>query len=383
MDSSRVLAQRLATQRLSSAPLPTAADVVRLLTCVQSQERDHAFSSLALRSRKDTYAAVQREFDSGAFLRTHILRPTWHFVAPEDLRWILDLTSPRVLSSMTARHKQLGLDDPRRMDEGLRLLAELLEDKTFRTRPELGEEFTTRGSPIKPGEQLGHLLAVAELRGLICSGPMKGVHHSYALVDEVVPPTPPRTRDEAMVELVRRFVAGHGPTTIKDFTRWSTLTIADTKKALAEIGDDLEEVEVDGIPHWFDPTQVRRRSPAAPAAYLFPTYDEVVLTYPQVNFPSVPGHPYAEHTDPFWAWVVLDAQNVGLWKRTVRPDVVEVEVRLAPGVTTSGREQVRLAAQRLAHFLGRDLAYVENEGRPHLWGGELGHPARRPRRADR
>ena len=82
MDSSRVLAQRLATQRLSSAPAPKAADVVRLLTCVQSQERDHAFFSLGLRSRNGRYAAVQREFVSGAFLRTHILRPTWHFVAP-------------------------------------------------------------------------------------------------------------------------------------------------------------------------------------------------------------------------------------------------------------------------------------------------------------
>jgi hypothetical protein len=369
MDPNRVLAQRLATQRLSSAPLPRAADAVRLLTCVQSQDRDHAFFSLGMRSRKDTYAAVRREFDSGAFLRTHILRPTWHFVAPEDLRWILELTSSRVLSSMAARHRQLGLDDPRRVHDGLDLLTKLLQDRTFRTRPELGEEFTRRGSPIEPGPQLGHLLLVAELRGLVCSGPMKGVHHSYAVVDEVVPPTPTRTREEAVVELVRRFVAGHGPTTVKDFTRWATLTVADTRRALAEIGDDLEEVEVDGIPHWFDPSQVRRRAPAAPAAYLFPTYDEVVLSYPVVNFPSLPDHPYADHTDPFWAWVVADSVNVGLWKRTVRPDLVTVEVHLAPGLPAAGREAVRLAAQRLARFWERDLAYVENEGTPHLWRG--------------
>jgi len=108
MDSTQVLAQRLGTQRLSSAPLSRAADAVRLLTCLQSQERDHAFSSLGMRSRKDRYAAVQCEFDAGAFVRTHILRPTWHFVAPEDLRWILALTSPRVLSSMAARHRQLS-----------------------------------------------------------------------------------------------------------------------------------------------------------------------------------------------------------------------------------------------------------------------------------
>jgi hypothetical protein len=383
MDHATVLAQRLATQRLSSAPLPRAADAVRLLTCVQSQERDHAFFSLAMRSRKDRYAAVQREFDAGAFVRTHILRPTWHFVAPEDLRWILALTSPRVLSSMGARHRQLGLDDTRRLGDGFELLAKLLQDKHFLTRPELGEAFVERGSPIRPGEQLGHLLIVAEMRGLVCSGPMKGVHHSYALVDEVIAPTPERSRDEAVVELVRRFFSGHGPASVKDFTRWATLTVSDTKAALAQLGDHLEEVEISGIPHWFDPAEVRRRSPAAPAAYLFPTYDEAVLTYPQVNFSALPDHPYAEHTDPFWASVVLDGTNVGLWKRTVRADAVQVEVRLAPAVSTRGRTQVRVAAQRLAGFLGRDLSLVENEGTPHLWGGELGHPARRPKRADR
>jgi hypothetical protein len=383
MEADRALAQRLAAQRLSSAPLPRAADAVRLLTCVQSQERDHAFFSIGLRTRRERYAAVQREFDAGAFVRTHILRPTWHFVAPEDLRWILALTSPKVLPSMAARHRQLGLDDSRRVGGGLDLITDLLRDKSFQTRPELGEAFTERRSAIEPGPQLGHLLLVAELRGLVCSGPMKGVHHSYALTDEVVPPTRERDRDEALVELVRRFFAGHGPATVKDFTRWSSLTIADTKTALAEIGDVLEEVEVDGIPHWFDPTQVPRRSPAAPAAYLFPTYDEVVLTYPQVGFPAVDGHPYAERTDPFWASVVCRGRNVGLWKRTVRPDVVEVTVHLAPNVSREERTEVRVAAGRLAGFLGRDLALTENDGTPHLWGGELGHPARRPRRADR
>ena len=78
MDRQRALRRRLATQRLTSAPLPTAADVVRLLTCVQSQERDHSFFALAQRSRATTYAAVRAEHDAGAFVRTHILRPTWH-----------------------------------------------------------------------------------------------------------------------------------------------------------------------------------------------------------------------------------------------------------------------------------------------------------------
>lgn len=369
MDSDRVLSQRLATQRLSSAPLPRAADAVRLLTCVQSQERDHAFFSLGLRTKGSTYAAVRGEHDEGALLRTHILRPTWHFVAPEDLRWILALTSPRVLAGMAGRHRQLGLDDTQRMDSGLSLLADLLQGGRCLTRSEIGEAFVERGSAIEPGPPLGHLLLVAELRGLLCSGPQTGVHHSYALVDEVVPPTRLRHEDEALVELVHRFFAGHGPATVKDFTRWSSQTVARTKEALAQLDGVLEQVDVEGTPHWFDPAVVPRRSPAAPAAYLFPVYDEAVLTYPAVNFPAAADHPFAKHPDPFWAKVVLDRENVGLWKRSVRGDEVEVDVRLARSVGDAGRAAVHQAAQRLACFLGLELRYVEDHRTPHIWRG--------------
>jgi hypothetical protein len=358
----RSLRQRLATQRLASAPLPTAAAAVRLLTCVQSQERDHAFFSLGLRSKRTTYAAVQAEYDGQAFLRTHILRPTWHFVAPEDLRWILALTSRRVVSSLAARHRQLGLDDTRLVSRAQDALVELLRGRHYLTRRELGDAFAqARGMP-RAGEQLGHLLLVAELDGLICSGPMKGVHHTYALVDEIVPPAPALDRDEAHARLAHRFFAGHGPATIRDFTRWSSLTIAGTKDAVAELGPALEQVEIDGEAHWFDPATVARRSRSAPPAYLFPVYDEVMLTYPAHTFPWADGHPYAESPDPFWAWVVAGERNIGVWKRTVKRDRVAVEVRLAPSIRRDERMAVEVAACRLADFLERELEYVDDGG---------------------
>ncbi len=198
---------------------------------------------------------MRAEHDAGAFLRTHILRPTWHFVAPEDLRWILDLTSPRVLSAWRAGTDSWASTTPGASTTGSTWSVSCCRTSRFAPAQELGAAFGERGSPITPGEQLGHLLLVAELRGLVCSGPMSGVHHTYALVDEVVPPTPRRHRDEALVELVRRFFRGHGPASVKDFTRWSSLTGAETRQALAELGDELEQVVVDGIPHWFDPAR--------------------------------------------------------------------------------------------------------------------------------
>jgi hypothetical protein len=351
----RALRMRLATQRLAGSPLPVAADAVRLLACVQSQERDHAMFSLGMRTRRATYASVRSELDAGSFLRTHILRPTWHFVAPEDLRWILALTSPRVVTGMRARHRELGLDDPRFLSRALDALAALLSGRQYATRRQIGEAFTRAGGLPEPGPQLGHALLLAELEGLICSGPLAGVHHTYALVDEVVPAAPTLDPDEAHARLVRRFFAGHGPASVRDFTRWSSLTAAGTNAALTEIGDELERVEIDGVSHWYDPAAQARGRSNAPVGFLFPVYDEVVLTYPAVTFEQAPGHPLAGTADAFWARAVAALRNVGSWKRVVGAGRVRVEVRLAPSATEEERSGIDAAAGRLARFLGREL----------------------------
>lgn len=354
----QVVVRRLRAQRLSSRPVATPADIVRLLGCVQAQERDHAFFSLGLRTRAANYADVRAAFDRGEFLRTHILRPTWHFVLPDDLRWILALTSPRIEVAIAARTRQLGLDDPVIVDRSFRALTELLSGRTYLTRTEISRHFAARAGLPAPGERLGHLLMLAELRGIVCSGPIKGVQHSYALVDKLVPPAPQVDRDEAVARLVRRFFAGHGPASIADFTRWSSLTAADTRRALTEAGEHLERVVVDGVDLWCDPAAAPRADRSAPEAWLFPVYDEIVLTYRSLTFPAATDHPYLARTDPFWARVVYRGVNIGVWKRTVQRGRVAVQTQLAPSLDATARRAVTTAAHRLARFLGMPLHYT-------------------------
>lgn len=256
---------------------------------------------------------------------------------------------------MAGRHRELELDDARYVGRALDALVELLSGRNHLTRTEIG----ALGDPRLPeaGSRLGHLLLLAELRGLICSGPTKGVHHSYAVVDEVVAPTPERDPDDALASLVHRFFAGHGPASAHDFARWSSLTLSDTRRGIDVLGGALECVEVEGTPLWFDPTRLARRRRDAPEAWLFPTYDEVVLTYPSLNFEPADGHPQPKPADPFWARVVHQITNVGAWKRTVTKNGVEVRVQLARSVGADTRSAVQAAAQRLADFLGRPLAY--------------------------
>lgn len=239
MDRVAVLAQRLAIQRLTGPPASDVVEAVRDLLCVQAQDAPLARAMIALRSLPGTEASVRESVDSGALVRTHILRPTWHYVAAEDLRWLLALTSPRVLSSLAGRHRQLGLDESV-IGRGLDALVDRLTGRRFAVRRDLAEHLAEAGVVVPGqslfGQQVGYLLLVAELRGVLCSGPMAGREHAYALVDEWVPPARPLDREAAIVALVRRFIAGHGPVALADMSRWTRLTQVEMRDAVRALG---------------------------------------------------------------------------------------------------------------------------------------------------
>jgi hypothetical protein len=354
-DVDQVVAQRLRTQRLTSEPCANAADVVRLLTCVQSQDAPMARFSLGLRSEAASDADVldsQREMQ---IVRTHILRPTWHFVAAEDLRWIQALTASKVETGMAARHRNLGLDDQKVVDRGHRAITRLLEGKQFLTRRQISAELATTSS--YSNEQLGHLLLLAELRTLICSAPPAGEQHTYGLVDELLPPTVERNRDEAIRELVRRFFTGHGPATITDLTRWTKLTQAEIKPALADLGDQLVMTVVDGLELWSSPEHDRPTAPRPSRVFLLSIFDEAYLTYPKLNFPRAEGHP-SEDRDPSFGEaaggvVICNRQDAGWWKRNTSGANMEMHLAVASSMKPAQRKLIEAEARRLAAFTGR------------------------------
>jgi hypothetical protein len=354
----RTIRRRLAVQRLTSPGLPDVADVVRLLLCSQAQDAPLARFSLGLRTSAATDLTVRAALDDGSIVRTHILRPTWHFVAAEDLRWLLELTSPKVESGLAARHRRLALSTAvvdRAMDE----LATILAGRRFLTRPAITAAFR-EGGVATGTDQIGHLLLLAELRGLVASGPMQGREHTYALVDEVVAPTPRRDRDGAVRELVRRFFAGHGPASLTDLTRWTKVTQAEVKAALDDLAGELESLAVDGTTLWFDPA-VDPGGRTTRHAFLLPTFDEAFLTYPRLNFPRAAGHPRGTDAHSFaeagGGIVVSDGRDAGWWKRQelAGRDEMTVTLALAHDLDARQRADVHRAAERLAAFAGRRL----------------------------
>jgi len=356
--------RRLATQRLTTAGLRRGAEVVELLACVQAQDAPLAAWSLAMRMRPDTtYAGLLAEQAAGGWVRTHVLRPTWHLLRPEDLRWMQRATAAKVERSMGARHRGLGLDDATTA-AALAVLESCLAGPNPLVRREIAAAFAAAGVPAS-GEQVGHLLLIAELRAVICSGPPRGTEHSYVLVDETVPtgPSDDFAGDDAARELTRRFVLGHGPASDRDLHRWSTLTLGEVRAALADLAHDLERVEVDGHELWFDPT-VPARTTQPHEAFLLPTFDEACLTYAATGFPR--RDPAATRqrlvSEAGGGIVVVGGEDVGTWKRVVSRSDVRVTVSADVPIDADETAAIAAEAERLATFLERPLDFVVGEG---------------------
>ncbi len=353
MDRTEVLLARLATQRLSGPPAANPTRAVSELLCVQSQDAPIARAMIAQRCEPGTEAGVLAAIAAGEIVRTHVLRPTWHYVAAADLRWLLQLTSPKVESGMGSRHRQLGLVEPR-VTAALEVVATRLEGRQFANRAVLGATLADAGllAPEDPlfGQQVGHVLLLAELRGLICSAPLDLAEHHYALVEEVVPAAPQRSREEAVTELVSRFVAGHGPVALSDLMRWAKVTLGEARAAVAGLGNSVERVVVDGEELWHSPASVLPTTRPRDA-WLVSTFDEVLLSYRKVPWPRSAGHPLGD--DPTWfsesggGVVILGLEDVGAWKR-VR-DRGEARIRLSVDETLprAARDAIDAAVDRL------------------------------------
>lgn len=354
MDRLEVAHRRLHNHRLSGPALPDPAAVVRHLGASQAQEYAMAKWSLGQRSVGADDAAVQAALDAGSILRTHVLRPTWHFVAPEDIRWMLALTGPRVRQASRYYERQSGIDDDL-VDRATTAMGEALRGGNHLTRPQLQEALASAGIEAS-GIRLAYLVMAAELAGVVVSGVLAGKQRTYALLDERVPPTPTLDADEALAELTRRYFVSHGPATLKDFRWWSSLTLTQIRRGLAIVGEDLTSVEVDGLTYWYAPSDAPERDPS-PTVHVLQGYDEYGVAYTEgraaANIANLAVAPAS--TNQVIQPLVLDSQVVGWWRRVVERDEIVAEPHLAVALDAAQRAATRAAFDRLAAFAGTPI----------------------------
>ena len=343
-----IVRRRLRAQRLDGEPFASPAEAVAWCGAVQAQEYAEALWSVGMRVRDATAAAVGAACDRGEILRTHVMRPTWHFVAAADLGWLLRLTGPRIQASNAGRYRQLGLDADTlaRCDE---VFAAALATGGPLTRRELGAALET-ASIDATGQRLPHALLHAELGGVVVSGPRRGKHHTYLPFADRVPTAPERSREDDVTELVRRYFTSHGPATLRDFAWWSGLTMADGRSGVAACGAQLVAQEGHDGSMWIaaatadDGAAGGRR---AADAFLLGTYDELVVAHRDLRNVDADGRATNELLRRA---IVLDGRTVGVWTRRLARREVTVEAVLdAPPAPQAA---LRAAADRFGAFLG-------------------------------
>lgn len=349
--------QRLISQHLVAQERAEPSEIVALLGAVQAQDYAGAKWALGQRLRGATDAMIEAACDAGAILRTHVLRPTWHFVAPADLRWLLALTGPRVHAGNRGRHRQLELDDAvfRRSHA---VLTRALRDARFLTRTEIARALAAAGISTALPQRLAYILMHAELHALICSGPRRGKQFTYALLEERVPPTPAMDRDEALVELIRRYFATRGPATPHDCAWWSGLTLADVRRALHEARADLEHETLDGRTFWFSPSP-RAADVPRHTAHLLPSYDEYFIGLRDRSAMLEPATLAAVSARPdvlIANIVLVEGRAAGGWKRTLVKNAVSIELRLLRELTAGEKRAVDRAMRAYAAFVELPLA---------------------------
>jgi hypothetical protein len=344
----KIRQQRLSNQRLLGGKFQKPEDVVRHLGAVQAQEFPAAKWSLGVRLSNSSDESVEKAFNEGKFLRTHVLRPTWHFVMPEDLVWMQELTSAKVKSAMASYNRKLELTDEI-FAKATKVIVKSLEGENYLSRQELKTKLREVGIDGDV-QRFAHLVFWPELDGIICSGPKVDKQLTYALVSERIPKVKKLTRDESLAKLTYKYFSSHGPAQTVDFSWWSGLNQKETAEGLSYNKEKLTSETVEGKTYWFS---VLSKTELVEKAYLLSIYDEYTIAYKDRS--ALNGERFIEKMlalgNALTSVIIINGLVVGYWKRALRKDKVEITLVYYRETNKREKDLVAEAAKEYGAFL--------------------------------
>lgn len=347
---SEISSRRLHNQRLSLTHFQNPEDVVGWFGAIQAQDFAAAKWALALRSHANSDESIECAFNEGRILRTHIMRPTWHFVTPKDIRWLLTLTSSQVKKFNGSNFRRSGYDKTI-FAKSNHIIEKFLQTEKKLTRDQLAGILEKEHIPLNR-LGLSFVLMQAELDGIICSGPRVRKQFTYMLFAERVPKYPEMTRDEGLKELTIRYFRSHGPAQIQDFSWWSGLTISDVKKGISLVGPELRKMEKEGKAYWLFEISGNRRN--AEDGYLIPGFDEYFIAYRDRS--EILNPQYAKHLNLGGGMingaVLVGGKMVGGWKRIIKKSKVTITLNLFEKISSGEKVCLNSQTQKYGKFLG-------------------------------
>jgi len=342
---------RLRSQHLVTPHAPDAAAVVSHLLAVQAENPSQSAWAVATRTTAPEAEDLNLLLASGAVIRTHVLRPTWHYVSADDAAWLIEVTAPRVRG--TADHVMrevfgLARDDA---ETAAGVVLDLLGEGRPLDRPTLAARLTDRGRDLT-GQQLMMLLADLELQCLVCSGPPTDGHHTYALFADRIPNPRRLDREEALAELALRYVTGHGPVTDRDLAYWATLTLTDARAGLAAVAARLASFEHDDRTFWHLPGQEPPTDAGEPRGHLLQILDETYRGYQDSRWVLDAAGAVPRSRESAIGMALVDGQLVAAMKRTVTSTRVTFALQAYDSWTPEALAPIEQAAARYGAFLG-------------------------------
>jgi hypothetical protein len=351
MLTKKIAKQRLSSQQIGGTEFLTSEALVGWMGCMQAQDYAAAKWAIGNRIKGITDAQVEADFNAGRILRTHVLRPTWHFVSPADIGWMLKLTGPRVKAMNRPQCRKLGIDEAV-IKKSQQLLIRALGGGNHLNRIALAELFKNNNIDTND-TRMSHLLMEAEVDGIICSGKREGKYFTYALLEERAPVTAAFDRENALAELVKRYFLSHGPATLADFCWWSGLNQTDAKRGMEMNKTFFINEMIEEQVYWFSPAM--RPVAAEKSVYLLPSFDELAVAYK--NRTALIHHHLINQTKNgvFSPLIITDGEISGTWKRSFVKDKFQLEIKSLNSPDQSAEQMVNNEISKYSRFLEMEL----------------------------
>ncbi len=342
---------RLFSQQIATTQCKSAEEIVQWMGAMQAQDYPMAKWALGIRLAHSTDKLIEAAIDKGEIIRTHLLRPTWHFVSSDNVYWMLELTAPQIKPSMNSRDKQLGLTETI-FAKSNRVIERALQPDRHLTREKLIDELN-QAKIATDNNRASHLLARAELDAIICSGSVKNNKQTYALLEKRVPRKKTQSREQSLAKLARIYFSSHCPATLQDFTWWSGLSLTDARNALEMVRSDFVSETVGSKTYWL-PNSLSTLETKNHAVYLLPAYDEFIISYADRSASIDTKHQSASVSENgvFRPAIVIDGRVTGLWKRTIEKDTLIVETTSFRAHSKKEKQAIRQAAEQFGRFFG-------------------------------
>ena len=343
---------RLQAQFIARPEVASPGELLARIGAMQAQDYPGALWSIGLRLPGFTRADVEQAIVDRTIVRTWPMRGTLHFVAAADIRWMLKLLTPRVMSATAGRYRQLELDQAVFL-RSRELITQALAGNKILPRNEL-YAVLEQGGVSTEGQRGIHILRQLCQDQVLCFGPHKGKQPTFVLLDEWITPQKELQRDEALQTIAERYFSSHGPATLQDFVGWTGLTITEAKIGLGLATGVLQNLTVHTKEYWMS-AHMQRIEPELAYTYLLAGFDEFMLGYKDRSAALAPE--YTNMICPgnngmFFPTLVIDGQVCGTWKSVKKAQVCIIEAKPFFPLSAEQKTAIEVPALSYEQFIG-------------------------------